>query len=411
MKEVIDYLKRNSNIKTLLNEFKKDFSDKYYELTLEQKEVMIDYADTFIRKWIFSPLAEGTYVTPIYIINTIAQNKIQGDYWIIPSIKIKKDINDEITFKTKFLYYSEEESPIIEDLQKVLKLLRPTIVTRDENKYLVEDGESFIEKISFKSDYYFQYLIDISNEIGILDTMKSIGCKCFIKGEKYDEFDELSNKEKIKLIIDKSMKLSREKISDIIEGNNKNSVQLFLNNGVTEDTFFASMQSSLEIALDFVKNISKYSDNEEEIANISVARSMLGDEIGYWLVKREAGVYLDMNITSIFGYYLGIINPIYEDIFLPNLFMDLLIYSDDPMEKISFIFSMEYAHDLTNIGENLVREFNFKIDKKRFKSLVPGHIKECIYEYKKKKDSMIEDIKKVDSSFLKDIITNNKSSI
>lgn len=84
MKELIDILKRNSNIKKLLGEFKKDFADVYYGLKENEKSNMLDHRDIIYRKWLFSPLVDGTYITPNFIINNIAQQKCAGNYSIMP---------------------------------------------------------------------------------------------------------------------------------------------------------------------------------------------------------------------------------------------------------------------------------------------------------------------------------------
>lgn len=52
MKELIETLRRNSIIKSLMDEFKKDFKNTYYDSTLKQKEMLIDYKDVIFRRWL-----------------------------------------------------------------------------------------------------------------------------------------------------------------------------------------------------------------------------------------------------------------------------------------------------------------------------------------------------------------------
>lgn len=411
MKELIDILKRNSNIKKLLGEFKKDFADVYYGLKENEKSNMLDHRDIIYRKWLFSPLVDGTYITPNFIINNIAQQKCAGNYSIMPYIKIAVNDNGELTFKVKFKYFSSDSNPVIDDLEKIIRHLNPTIIIRDENLFVVDGGEKLVEKLSIRSDYYIDYLIELSTRLKILESMRSIGCKCYKIGGEYDNYIKLTNREKLELIVEKSIEISSERISDILESDSKDSVLQFLDNGITEDSYFESMQSSLKTALEFVRNISEYTENDEEIRNITVARSILGDDISYWLVKREAGVYLDIYLTCIFGYYLGIINPIYEEMFLPGLFMELLNYSNDPMERITYIFNMELAHDLTKFGEEIMKSYKNQFKDSNFKLLIPSNIKKCISEYKNEKEVILEDIKRENGSFIKNILNSNRSGL
>lgn len=410
MREVIGVLRRNSNVKSLIDEFQKDFKDTYYRLGHEQKESMINYRDTIFRKWLYSPIREGTYLTPNYIINNIAQQIIFGNYSVMMYIKITVDNYDNLKFSTKFLYYSCDDSPVIEDLEKLVSFLSPTIIVRDENEYVIDGGKALMNSITIQSDYYIEYLIEIATRMNILESMKSIGCKCYKIDENYYKYSKLSNENKLRLIIEKSMEIASDNVSDIIEANDENFIIDFLDNGITQDTYFNRMESSLENAMNFASNISEYTDNEEEIINITIAKYMLGDKIGHWLVRREAGIYLDMNLTCIFGYYLGIINPTYEEIFLPSLFMELMDYTDDIMERVTFIFTMELGHNLTKFGEKIMRQYKENLKENNFKFIIPQNIKRYIEEYIKVKNRILEDIKRSNGSFIRNMISGNLES-
>ena len=387
MKELIETLRRNSIIKSLMDEFKKDFKNTYYDATLKQKEMLIDYRDVIFRRWLYSPLRGGTYLTPSYIINNIAQQIYPGDYCIMPYIKVDLDNEGRLKFYRKFNYHSFNNSPVINDLEKLIDFLKPTIIVRDENKYVIDGGERLINRLSIQSDYYIEYLINIATNIGILEPMKSIGCRCYKIGKDYYNYINLKIDEKIKIIINSSIDIVRESISDIIEFDNTNSIFDLLDNGVTEEKFFQMMKPSLKETMEHSKCISdSLKVDEKTIYNIT--EEVLSDEIGYWLVRREAGIYLDTYLTCILGYYLGIINPIYDELFLTKIFIDFISYTDNPIERLSIIFTMELGHNLTRFGEKFIMERKI-IKENNFKALLPKNIKCCIEEYKNKKDNIL----------------------
>lgn len=380
MKELIETLRRNSIIKSLMDEFKKDFKNTYYDATLKQKEMMIDYRDVIFRRWLYSPLRGGTYITPNYIINNIAQQIYPGDYCIMPYIKVDLDSEGRLKFYRKFNYHSCNNIPVIKDLEKLMDFLKPTIIVRDENKHVIDGGERLIDRLNIQSDYYIEYLINIATKINILEPMKSIGCRCYKIGKDYYNYIKLKIDEKIKIIINSSIDIVRESISDIIEFDDTNTIFDILDNGVTEEKFFQMMKPSLKETMEHSKV------DEKTIYNIT--EEVLSDEIGYWLVRREAGIYLDTYLTCILGYYLGIINPIYDELFLTKLFIDFVSYTDNPIERLSIIFTMELGHNLTRFGEKFIMERKI-IKENNFKALLPKNIKCCIEEYKNKKDNIL----------------------
>lgn len=395
MKELIEALRRNSIIKSLMDEFKKDFENAYYDVSIQEKEMMIEYRDVIFRRWLYSPLRGGTYLTPNYIINNISQQIYPGDYCIMPYIKIKLDINGRLRFYREFRYHSYDHSSVIDDLELLISFLEPTIIVRDENKYVIDNGELLINKLNIQNDYYIEYLIEVGNRLDILESMKSIGCRCYKLGKYYYDYKDLSTEEKIKKIINNSIDIVKDNISDIINFNNTNTILDLLDNGITEERIFEMMDSTLKDTIEYSKEISDPLKVDRESV-CSIAEEILGNEISYWFVRREAGIYLDTYLTCILGYYLGVINPIYDQIFLPELFIDFMSHTDNPLDRLSFIFTMELGHNLTKFGEKFVMSQK-KIKKSKFKALVPKNIKECIKEYKNKKSNILYQLNEYNS--------------
>ena len=199
MKELIKKLEKNKEIQLLLKSFEEEFENNFEIADDIDEFSMITYRDTIFRIWLFSPIVEGTYMSPYYIINRIAQSYKKGDYSIAPHIKIIIKANN-INFETKWNIYSKVENPVMDDLNKLAKHCNPTIVKRESNRFVIDGGETFIDEISYRSGYYIDYLLELSLKLNIIKEIKSIGCQCYQLSELYSNYDSLSNEEKINKI-------------------------------------------------------------------------------------------------------------------------------------------------------------------------------------------------------------------
>ena len=127
MKELIKKLEKNKEIQLLLKSFEEEFENNFEIADDIDEFSMITYRDTIFRIWLFSPIVEGTYMSPYYIINIIAQSYKKGDYSIAPHIKIIIKANN-INFEITWNIYSKVENPVMDDLNKLVKHCNPTVV-------------------------------------------------------------------------------------------------------------------------------------------------------------------------------------------------------------------------------------------------------------------------------------------
>ena len=88
MKELIKKLEKNKEIQLLLKSFEEEFENNFEIADDIDEFSMITYRDTIFRIWLFSPIVEGTYMSPYYIINRIAQSYKKGDYSIAHILKL-----------------------------------------------------------------------------------------------------------------------------------------------------------------------------------------------------------------------------------------------------------------------------------------------------------------------------------
>lgn len=390
MNKLIKKLEKNKNIESLLNEFINDFTRNYEDSDDVEGFIMRNYRDTIFRQWLFSPIVEDTYLTPHYIINNIAQDIEKGDYSIAPHIDISI-VNNEVSFKTRWIKYSSEELPVLDDLEILVKYCNPTLIQRENNMFVLDNGQRIIDKINFRSGYYIEYLIELALRLNIIEEIKAIGCKCYKVSEGYYEYENLENTEKVKKILKKSIELSNENLERDCGINNSNIATEFLDNNINCDEFDKYMVKLVKHYENLTNDLKNLDLNKEEMMAIKEIERLTDDDISNIMAAKEFEVFFDINFTNVFGYYLGMIMPIYDNLFFVDVFNKIASKLIQEEAIINLIFPLELGHDLTPFGDKVVNEIKNKLREKIFKNNNSGLINEAVEYYLNTKYDALEE--------------------
>lgn len=389
MKEIIKKLQENKQIQMLLKSFEEEFENNFEIADDIDEFSMITYRDTIFRIWLFSPIVEDTYMSPYYIINRIAQSYKKGDYSIAPHIKIIiKDNN--ITFETQWNIYSTVENPVMDDLNKLVKKCNPTIVKRESNNFVIDGGETFINEISYRSGYYIDYLLELSLKLNIIKEIKSIGCQCYQLSELYINYDSLSNEEKINKIVEASIEISNKNLEETCKIKNSNIEIDLLKNDVSYEDYDKYMAEIIRYYEEIYNNISNLT-NIENIETMEAIKSLTQERVTNMMANKDFSVFFDINFTIIFGYYLGIINPIYEGIFFIEIFnkiMQVLIREENVLNGL---FNLQIAHNLTPFGMKVLEKTIDKNRENSFKDIPMDLMDNGINFYIENKEEILEE--------------------
>lgn len=394
--KVIKLLENDSNIKKLLSEFKEDFAIQYSELSGEDKLKILNLRDAIFRVWLNSPIVENTYITPNLIVNNIAQNKIKGDYSVIPHIKIKVDINDKLIFETRWVYYSIDTVPVINDIELLINHSEPSLIVRNENIFVVDNGEKLIEEINFRSGYYIEYLIELSVKLGILKKMKAIGCEAYQVTNEYNTYNKLDNKEKVKFILKNSLDIANNKLNDapylnVMLNKNENIALKLLDNDIGNIQYCENMDEATTEIASILRDIENYTDDIDSINEIKSINNKFSEDLAKEVLKQEIGIFLDMNFLSIFGYYLGVIQVGYSNFYIMEILVDFLLKSVEAVETLGFIFKLDEAHDLTPLGEVLIKDYKNKTNKKYFRNINIKDINNILQCHHEEKEMFLDE--------------------
>lgn len=384
IEKVTEAIKNNKNIQKMLSEYVCDFMKKYNNLDKKQQENVLLSRDAIFRKWLYSAVSADTYLNPNFLVNQLAQEKVPGKYAVSPHISIKES-GQKLKSSISYIFYSIEKHPVLDDIDKLMDFADPTIIVRENNKYLIDNGEKLLEKINFRSAYYLEYLMYIATSMKFLVQMKSIGCTCFKIGDQYDEFMKLSNKEKLLKVIDTSINFSFNNLNDsevFIEDFDRRRILSFIDNNVNFDNYIENIDSLEEEIVDAI--LDQYPGEEND--NIKMA-AQTGAQLYY-------RVFMDMYFTSVFGYYLGIISPNKSSIFIMKQVFNEVAEDDDPSDRLRIIFECDDLHDLTPFGEEIISQIKPHQNKSFYKHVKSSELPNILdsAEKEKKLDEKMYDL-------------------
>ena len=356
--DIIKFVLNDKKINKLLKEFENEFSKEYFNLNRKQRKRILAIKDDLYRNWLFSSMLIDTYITPSYLINNLVQDKFPGEYAVIPQVNIINIENDKINFKHDAIFYSSEQNPVLDDLDVLAEAASPSLLlSKEDDTYIFNGGEEVLNNITFNSPFYLSYLINLGLAMDIIKEIKGINCKCFQKTEGYLNYLNKTSEEKIKIIFNESVKISKSNMNNLPNIQKEvetDYIDLFLNNNIDDELYLKYINEAVPFANEFVQNISEYTDDKKILETIKFAQLIMGDEVGSFVMGTEIRAYLDLFFINVMGYYLGIIQPTYVGPYIMSEMVNRFFESAGEFEKIAALFNVEAGHDLTALGEKII---------------------------------------------------------
>lgn len=386
MNNIIERLSLNESINQLLDIFKKDFIRNYNKANEFEKIAMDNFRDSIYRKWLFSPFNDGSFVTPSCIINNFAQIYEKGNYTICPHMNISIE-NNKVSFQVKWLIYNEVESPVLDDLYILINQCNGNIIVREDEKYLIENGEEILDKLNFRSAYYLMFLIDLGERLGIFKEVKAIRCKNYKIIPK--EFDKLEDNDKIKKIISESIELSNYEIKNELQIKNSKVAIEMLDNSVDGEIYNKYIGEKANQYNSVFNNLSIASIDKNFLDVLKNLEGELGASAQETMAYNDVGIAIDKNFTSVFGYYLGIVNPVYNEMFFIDIFLKLICSVPEQEQILGLLFTLELGHDLSEFGKYMIKDIKGNLRKEIYKSADEKQLKLVTDYYIENKDEIL----------------------
>lgn len=308
----------NHVMNVVANVFKQDFEDAYEQLDPRGKAKLLRYYFSFYRRWLSSALVNNTFLTPANIIALTNQEYHKKNLTTtVPTVKTFRSFK-KFTFHE--LSYSLDSHPAVYDLQQFVTYLAPsfTVTTVDNRNfstlclppdgYLDETRElELMQLVSIQDPFYIAYLFRIALELGLIAKMPSLYST---QMQVTPRFNELFAKKLTK-------KKSREILGEIVTASVKlatDTINTFFLTFDTIDTDFILQSITKPTGIDEMFNYiyNKLDVDFRSISDIDPDKPMPEEYHEIMSSAFSLGAIISMHITTVFGAYLQLINPIYS---------------------------------------------------------------------------------------------------
>jgi len=308
----------NHVINVVANVFEQDFEDAYEQLDPRGKSKLLRYYFSFYRRWLSSALVNNTFLTPGNVIALTNQEYHKKALTTtIPTVKTFRNFK-KFTFRE--VSYSLDAHPVVEDLQRVVAALAPSFdITTVDNRnfamlsipldgYLDETRElELMQLVSIQDPFYIAYLFRVAIALGLIAKMPALYSS---KMQVTPRFEELFAKKLTK-------KRSREILDEIVVVSVRlaaDTINTFFLTFDTVDTNFilqaATKPTSTDEMFNYIYN--KLGVDFQSISDIEPDKPMPDEYHEIMSSAFSLGAIISMHITTVFGAYLQLINPIYS---------------------------------------------------------------------------------------------------
>lgn len=258
--------------------FMTNFRTGYTSLSSVHKQLVPPIVAQLYKRWLYSALIPNTEVTPAYFFTYINS----GEMPVSNPVSLSKwhGVRHDI------LHYDIEEHFVIDDLMYAAGFAEGGV-------RLESDMEKIAESLNIRCAYYADYLIALLDKMNLMQKIPSINTTVYaMKGS----FDTPS----LKRIFDCSLELAADKINDTLG--------VVTVDGEKMLTYLKKLTSVDEVIIDIFKtagvdDIIEVLSKEPKLLNrrekgIAALTTMLSNTVDRWFI-------------TVFGYYLGVIRPVF----------------------------------------------------------------------------------------------------
>jgi hypothetical protein len=310
----------------LLSFFIDDFKTWFTALDSEQEQPALQVVAQLYRGWLYSPLIKNTAVTPANIMYYSSGNCV-----IVSAEKSKT-----LSFKTTYLSYNQNEDKhfILKDLSAVAEFMKRGIKRNTNGTFDNENVPNLVQNLHIRCKYYANYLMEIVIKSGKVVKLPSIYTEAYVVEEGEPDLT-------LKDIVMLSCEIVADKLNSALAYGMFSGEDIY---------YYLTSFNSTDLMLENMFATSKLSP-----------LSMLGKPISMMTRGEKSVLALFYRLISIlgewfftvFGLYLGIIQPMYKSEFSFSKY-DYAIYSGDDDALRRIIFQCPSHFYLNNNGASIL---------------------------------------------------------
>lgn len=339
--DILNYYDKDASFNTIISNFSKEYKKVFSNLKCINKNAIEELTPHIFRKWYYSPSKSGSSISPANIINSHLLNKFGDKNMLIPSIEVKFKNSKCAGINYSLNQLSLEDHYIIHDLKKLMEVCTPDIEIYEDNNIIKFAASELISSLTFKDYGYISYLTAVAFDLRLIKKMPSIHTmRAFVPEASYDFF-ELDPEIQLKNIVKSSINLYSNELHNLFlpfgNTNFRSLVSTFFVNSFSLQKLYEKLFSLYGIDLNEIidDKEDKYYDLKESIS------------VGIFFL----GIITEMWFICPFGYYLQLIQPLYEKPFdMAKGLNDINIeYSEANINNL-VLTPCDY-YDLTPLGE------------------------------------------------------------
>lgn len=345
-RKIIGYYMNNESINDVLEIFESDFKDRYSKIRKKSKPGLYSCIDQIFKKWYYSTLLKNYALSGANLITSQISNEFGSEYMLVPIMEA--EASEKIKHSVKCI--GIENHYIFDDLKLIAEECTPDLEVGEMYMFMEKTCEKLMKKVTYKNMDYIDFLTSLAFEVGIIEKMPSIGIKKVMVSKRYESFFEKEPIERLNKIIEAQAYISSKIIKNTLPvpilKYDKRYVMSLLKNPISIDTLLEEFFDELGIDIEKYNN-GEYSDveysEEEDLQNAIESAIFI------------FGFLIDMAFLTPFGYYLQLIQPLYN---LPydfkEEFRDILYSIENGREVDLCLYSPADTYNLTPLGEKVL---------------------------------------------------------
>lgn len=279
------------NIKKIYSVFFNDFNDYYRNYAEKEKIQILEYINSFFRKWYYSALIGNTELTPAHLVEKAGGEKKN----IYPVI-----LAEGCTFNVSIMEYNIERHPFLRDFRTLAEMAEN--VVRLNMDFTVPE-ELFLQlkgKITLYDREYISYIFEVGIEAGIFEKMPSVGVIAIKLGSSASKYLSMTDEDIFALLINAAVIVAARNLSCYFMGVycpvECNDILSWLSEPRPIDEIFSAYYYNGKEPLDKMQLMLGNYDSISK--DFSVDAYLVGVNIDKWFITP-------------FGYYFRLIVPYY----------------------------------------------------------------------------------------------------
>lgn len=348
----INFILNDSNIPSILNLFQEDFLKCLKKIKSADRAPVFKAFPYAFRIWYYSTQIEGTSLSPANYVNSQLSSEFNSSDMIVPVPTPVISRNSVKWISYNYHTFSINDHPVLSDITNLLSSCNPCIELDEYDNIKESELNRINLNLTHSEEYYYVFLVKICFRLGLLVKIPSINTnQAQVCQNAWLRFGSASRKNQLKKIVDCTIAEASEVLSKVVP------MDYFC---FSPKNIGDLIKGYFNIDEFFERYFTKLGYNVEDLLH-HISSNTSGDKLEEDILEPLSTFFsinslIDSMLLTPLGYYLQIIQPIYEDRYDFKFRMNELIKGSKsgyvPLQ--AYFFESCTAFDITPLGKILL---------------------------------------------------------